>query len=144
MSEVEQFQLIVPATILDARAATDTISNLCVRFSEEDLAMFSTALMEILVNVVKHSYRLADKAHMTVRVVFGKEAIKLVVEDVGCGMTTQQFDLAPHEVNFDPTSTVNLPEGGMGLAIVKSVMDGVQYEQVGGVNRLTAFRRWSS
>ncbi len=144
MTDMEHFQLIVPATIMDARIATDTISNLCARFNEEDLAMFSTALMEILVNVVKHSYRLAEKAHMTVRVVLGKESIKLIVEDVGCGMTTEQFDLAPNEVNFDPTSTLNLPEGGMGLAIVKSVMDGVQYEQIDGVNRLTAVRRWSS
>jgi len=45
-------------------------------------------------------------------------------------------------VLFDQTDIAALPESGMGLAIIKSVMDSVHYQTEHGINRLTAVRRW--
>ena len=142
MDSPEPLHLIVPATLLDARAATERVVNLCGRFDTEDRARYGTAVMEWLVNVVKHSYCHAAGARITIRAVAGPEAIELMVEDTGLGMAPWQFEAAPCAVVFDHTNISALPESGMGLAIIKSVMDSVNYQTEHVVNRLTAVRRW--
>lgn len=142
MDSHEPLRLVVPATLLDARAATERIVALCDRFNTEDRADFATAVMEWLVNVVKHSYAHALGAKIRICAMAGPDAIELMVEDSGQGMAPWKFEAAPSELEFDETDITRLPESGMGLAIIKSVMDSVRYHSDGGVNRLTAVRRW--
>lgn len=142
MNSHEPLRLVVPATLLDARAATERIVGLCDRFNIEDRADYATAVMEWLVNVVKHSYAHAPGAEIRICAIAGPEAIELMVEDSGQGMAPWKFDAAPSELNFDATDITKLPESGMGLAIIKSVMDSVRYHSDCGINRLTAVRRW--
>lgn len=142
MNGAHPLRLTVPATLLDARAATERVIGLCDRFSDEDRADYATAVMEWLVNVVKHSYSNASGAEISICAVAGPDAIELMVEDTGRGMAPWRFDAAPAELRFDPTDIHKLPVSGMGLAIIKSVMDSVHYDSERGVNRLTAVRRW--
>jgi len=139
----EPLHLVVPATLLDAQAATERVVNLCGRLGIEERALYGTAVMEWLVNVVKHSYAHASGAHITIYVAAGPEAIELRIEDTGAGMAPGQFEAAPSELLFDESDLAALPENGMGLAIIKSVMDSVYYHSERGVNRLTAVRRWA-
>jgi serine/threonine-protein kinase RsbW len=139
----EPLHLVVPATLRDAQAATERVVDLCGRFGAEERALYGTAVMEWLVNVVKHSYAHASGAHITIYVAAGPEEIELRVEDTGVGMAPGQFEAAPSEVIFDHTDIATLPENGMGVAIIKSVMDRVHYHSERGVNRLTAVKRWS-
>lgn len=138
----EPLRLVVPATLLDARTATERIVSLCDRFNTEDRADYATAVMEWLVNVVKHSYANAPGAEIRICAVAGSDGIELMVEDRGQGMAPWKFEAAAAELKYDPTDIFKLPESGMGLAIIKSVMDSVRYHSDGGVNRLTAVRRW--
>jgi anti-sigma regulatory factor (Ser/Thr protein kinase) len=138
----EPVHLVVPATLQDARAATEKVVSLCDRLGVEDRARYGTAVMEWLVNVVKHSYAHRPDAHIAIQVLVGPDAIELMVEDTGKGMEPSRFEAAPAEVRFDPSKLSSLPESGMGLAIIKSVMDSVRYQCEHGVNRLTAVRRW--
>jgi len=138
----EPLRLVVPATLVDARAATEKLMHLCDRFDAEDRALYGTAVMEWLVNVVKHSYRDAQGGHITICAVAGAEAIELIVEDTGRGIPPGKFEAAPAEVLFDSEDLAAVPESGMGLAIIKSVMDTVRYISDRGVNRLIAVRRW--
>jgi serine/threonine-protein kinase RsbW len=142
VSSNDPLRLIVPATLLDARAATEQVVSLCDRFNTEDRADYATAVMEWLVNVVKHSYSHASGAKITICASAGPDGIELMVEDTGRGMAPWRFEAAPAELRFDPTDVYKLPESGMGLAIIKSVMDSVRYDSERGVNRLTAMRRW--
>jgi serine/threonine-protein kinase RsbW len=134
--------LVVPATLQDARKATERVVSLCDRLDIEDRARYATAVMEWLVNVVKHSYADTADAHIAIHAVVGPESIELMVEDTGRGMAPWRFEAAPDHLTFDPTDLASLPESGMGLAIIKSVMDSVRYQCDQGVNRLTAVRRW--
>jgi serine/threonine-protein kinase RsbW len=136
-------RLTMPATLQDARLATERIVTLCERFEAEDRALYSTAVMELLVNVVKHGYMSALGAVVAIYVDLTPDSIKLVIEDTGLGMLPGQLTAAPSELNFDVADLSRLPESGMGLAIVKSVMDTVRYETQFGVNRLTAIKRWT-
>lgn len=134
--------MVVPATLQDARAATDWVMSLCDRLDVESRARYGTAVMEWLVNVVKHSYAQAMDGRIMIVAAVGPDCIELMVEDTGQGMPPWRFDAAPTEVEFDPTDLDNLPESGMGLAIIKSVMDSVRYQSDRGINRLIAVRRW--
>jgi serine/threonine-protein kinase RsbW len=139
----EPLHLVVPATLPDAQAATERVVDLCGRFDIEERALYGTAVMEWLVNVVKHSYAHVSGAHITIYVAAGPEEIELRIEDTGVGMAPGQFEAAPSKVTFDETDVAALPENGMGLAIIKSVMDRVDYHSEHGVNRFTAVRRWA-
>lgn len=134
--------LVVPATLPDARAATEHVLSLCGRFDVGDRANYGTAVMEWLVNVVKHSYVDAQGGSITIRATASAEGIELIVEDSGRGMPEGKFEAAAAEVIFDANDLACVPESGMGLAIIKSVMDNVTYRCYQGVNRLTATRRW--
>jgi anti-sigma regulatory factor (Ser/Thr protein kinase) len=136
--------LVVPATLLDARATTERLMQLCERLPEGQRALYETAVMEWLTNVVKHSYEGIPNASFFLRADPMPDAIRLVIEDFGCGMPEPQFNGAPVEVYFDPEHIGALPESGFGVAILKTVMDDVRYEQGYGVNRLTAIKRWAS
>jgi anti-sigma regulatory factor (Ser/Thr protein kinase) len=142
MDRCEPLHLVVPATLLDARAATERVLKLCGRFDVDDRARYATAVMEWLVNVVKHSYADGSGSRISIHAEAGPEAIELKIEDTGVGMAPGQFETAPSEVVFDHTNLNALPESGMGLAIIKAVMDSVHYRSEGGVNRFTAVRRW--
>lgn len=142
MNRDSRLHLVVPATLQDARAATERVMSLCGRLDVENRARYGTAVMEWLVNVVKHSYAHAADGRIVISAVVGPEAIELMVEDTGHGMPPWRFDAAPAEIQFDPADFDNLPESGMGLAIIKSVMDSVRYHSEQGVNRLIAVRRW--
>jgi serine/threonine-protein kinase RsbW len=137
-----RLHLVVPATLQDARAASDRIMGLCDRMDVENRARFGTAVMEWLVNVVKHSYAHAAEGRIEIVAAVGPDSIELVVEDTGQGMPPWRFDTAAAEIEFDPKDLDNLPESGMGLAIIKSVMDSVRYQSDQGINRLIAVRRW--
>ena len=143
MDSCEPLYLVVLATLPDAQAATQRVVNLCGPLGVEERALYGTAVMEWLVNVVKHSYAHASGAQITIYVAPGPEGIELRIEDSGAGMAPGQFEAAPAEVLFDDSDLAALPENGMGLAIIKSVMDSVHYHSERDVNRLTAVRRWT-
>jgi serine/threonine-protein kinase RsbW len=133
---------VIPATLSDARAATQRLDSLCGAFGADDRALYGTAIMELLVNVVKHSYGHAPGATISIRALPGSHSIELIIEDTGIGMPPEVFAAAPAEVRFDAADLASVPQNGLGIAIVKAVMDTVTYERERGVNRLTAVRRW--
>lgn len=144
MTDDAILKLLVPATLPAARDATERLMALGRRFGDEDRALYETAVMEWLTNVVKHSYVPADGGIIRLVAQAGALELHLVIEDRGRGMTAAQFAAAPSQMEFDPAALASLPESGMGLAILKSVMDSVIYEQQQGINRLIAVKRWRS
>lgn len=136
--------LLVPATLSAAREATERLMMLGERFDEDSRALYETAVMEWLANVVKHSYRSGGAGDIRLVAEAGPLELHLVIEDRGCGLSAAQFEAAPAQIGFDPDAIADLPESGMGLAILKMVMDSVLYEQQQGTNRLIAIKRWSS
>ena len=134
----------MPATLPAARNATERLMALGERFDAEDRALYETAVMEWLANIVKHSYVPADGGSFRLIAEAGPLELHLVIEDRGRGLSAAEFEAAPSRIEFDPDALADLPESGMGLAILKSVMDSVLYEQQQGINRLIAVKRWSA
>ncbi len=138
----EPLHLTVPATLAAVRAATDRVMAICPCADPEQRAVYGVAVMEWLVNVVKHGYRFEGHGLIRIRAAVTGNHMDLRIEDTGRGMTEERFASAAAEVRFDPADIDSLPESGMGLAIIKSVMDSVSYSSSNGINCLVATRCW--
>jgi len=102
-----------------------------------ECAHIELALVEAANNVVRHAYR--GEAGHVLEVVFTleRESFTLEVADHGTPMPVRP---APN-LDFDPADIAHLPEGGMGLFIIHSVMDHVDYRSEDGRNALRMTRR---
>lgn len=100
------------------------------------LHRIALAVEEVFVNIAHYAYA-ADTGQVTVRCTVGAEAITLEFEDRG-----RPFDpLATR----DPDITLPAAErqiGGLGIFLVKKVMDNVNYRYEDGRNILTLSKRW--
>ena len=94
-----------------------------VAMSEEALADLKLAVTEACGNAVRHAYPTDGGEPGTVRVVYevGPDVIEITVEDDGPGVT---LDEVPDDVFADEDPA----ESGMGLAIIRAVMDELAVE----------------
>ncbi len=91
---------------------------------------FNICLTEAANNVIKHSYK--EEAGKNISIKLRKEADYLVLEIVDEGITRSNLDIP--DLDFDPQDIDNLPESGMGLYIIKQLMDDVNYFSINGKN----------
>lgn len=107
------------------------------KLDPRDCARVELALVEAANNSVRHAYR-TEPGHL-LEVVFTEYDDRFVVEvsDEGKPMATLETPL----LDFDPTDIENLPTGGMGLFLIHSVMDEVEYRSAAGRNTLAMTKR---
>jgi serine/threonine-protein kinase RsbW len=100
------------------------------------LGSFELALEEIFLNIVMHGSRPGSAPQVEVSLSLGTDAVTMTVEDDG-----------PH---FDPLSlpepdvTARLADrrvGGLGVHLVRNLMDTVSYARTAGRNQLCMSRR---
>lgn len=94
-------------------------------------------IIEALTNVVEHGY--AGAADGTIEICYREYADRLVTEivDHGRPIPLERMEQAGARVfAFDPADTGNLPEGGMGLALIRVLFDVIEYTSVSTENRL--------
>jgi serine/threonine-protein kinase RsbW len=102
-----------------------------------ECAQVELALVEAVNNVIRHAYKL--EAGHPVEVVFTVEAETFTIDVVDEGSSMPERP--EPALDFDPADIANLPEGGMGLFIIHSVMDRVEYATRDGRNTFTMARR---
>lgn len=147
--------------IIHRRPAMDALRSLHVPGSEEGQAAaragldaflaaqglapaatwrFQVALDEVLSNIVKYARTAAgEPARVEVRMRLFEGGLEIVVIDDAVA-----FDplAAPRPDTSQPLET--RPVGGLGLVLVASLMDAVEYERTGDLNRLLLRRRLSA
>lgn len=90
-------------------------------------------LTEALNNVIKHAYRGEQNHSINVNVCVDDSLMEIQVIDEGI----PRESLVIKELDFDPGDIDNLPEGGMGLFIIKQLMDELDYYTLNGKNYFT-------
>jgi serine/threonine-protein kinase RsbW len=103
-----------PEYLLLARLALAGIARE-VAMSEAVLADLKLAVTEACGNAVRHAYT-ADGGTVRVAYEIGADSIEITVEDDGPGVTLE-------DVPDDPFGDEDPAESGMGLAIIRAVMD---------------------
>ena len=97
------------------------------------------AVEEAVVNVIDYAYPVGTSGDITVRALSDGHKLKFVIIDSGI-----VFD--PTEVAEADTSlsAEERPVGGLGLLLVRELMDSINYERIDGKNTLTLIKRFNS
>lgn len=87
-------------------------------------------LTEALNNVIKHSYGGDNSKAIDINVKKDPKSLEIEIIDTGSPRTNLEIK----DLDFDPNDIENLPEGGMGLFIIKQLMDELSYNSKDGRN----------
>ncbi|MCR5461562.1 MAG: ATP-binding protein [bacterium] len=104
-----------------------------LEFSYKEITLINTALEEIFVNVAKYAYD--DAGFVEVTLSNDKSSVKFVFRDSG-----KPFNPLDKK---DPNITASSDEreiGGLGIYMVKQIMDSVVYEYTNNQNVLTLIK----
>ena len=103
-----------------------------LQFNMEDTMSLNLALEEAVVNVMNYAYPKGTVGTVTIDAEASDERLKFVITDQGA-----PFDPTAKE-NADITLSVeDRPIGGLGIFLVRQLMDSINYERVNGCNVLT-------
>lgn len=87
-------------------------------------------LTEALNNVIKHSYSGDNTKSIEINIKKDSKFLEIEIVDAG----SPRKNLTIKELDFDPEDIDNLPESGMGLFIIKQLMDELNYNSKEGKN----------
>jgi len=140
MASVERtLTLTVPSATENLALIREFVANVGSQagLGEDDVAKLELAVDEACANVIEHAHGQDSNKEVTVRATFDTATLRIEVVDEGEG--------------FDPTvvPTTSVEQmvhdrrtGGLGLRVMKSLMDEVSYEIVPGErNRLRLLKR---
>ena len=104
---------------------------------EDDVAKLELAVDEACANVIEHAHGHDSNKEVTVRATFDTATLRIEVVDEGEGFDPTAVPATPVEQMVHDRRT-----GGLGLRVMKSLMDEVSYEIVPGErNRLRLLKR---
>ena len=141
---MREAELRVPATLEAVAAATQQLRGLLPGWlSGSEADAIELAIAEALTNVVQHGYGGKPGQAIRLRVREREGAVEIDLWDQGRPIPRERLRNADASTTFqfDPTDLAGLPEGGMGLALIKSAFHEVRYGSRDGTNRLHLVRR---
>lgn len=90
-------------------------------------------VVEAVTNVTKHAYG-GESGHLVeVDILLYPDRLTFKIYDTGATMDLSRIE----PLDFDPSNLETLPERGMGIFILKTLMDEMSYEAVNGQNIMT-------
>ena len=145
MSALQPRQVTVPPTLADVARAIEALeAELPQQLHEHERFTVSIALAEVLTNIVEHGYD--NRGGPAIELTWSASRSGLVIEvrDAGRPIPADRLAQAGPDTTFgfDPSDLGGLPEGGMGLGIIKTAFDHVAYRSKDGVNRLRLGKRF--
>jgi serine/threonine-protein kinase RsbW len=124
------------------------LAGLCAKeiasqsFDKESVSEIELAVVEIVNNCIEHACADTNKHQIFIEFWLTEDSLTIEIMDQGKAIDLAWLDNLNTNFDFDPDDLENLPEGGMGLKIVKNCMDEVSYQNLNEQNRwrLTKYR----
>jgi len=107
------------------------------RLDETMLNDVELSVVEAVNNVIKHGYHGKRGSSVEIKVGLRNDRVVIDILDQAPPMPEGVTASKPAPFQFDPESIEDLPESGMGLALIQMTMDEVSYSSEAGVNRLS-------
>ena len=130
----EQTTLILKNDVSELERVMGHIAELCARHSlppevEYDLNL---AMDEMVSNVAKHAYPRGGEHQFTVNISLSEEEFVAHIEDDGI-----EFNPVEHPAPDLDASLEDRKIGGLGIFLVRQIMNSLEYHRVDGKNLLT-------
>ena len=126
MASFEQsFKLQVPSSAANLAMIRDFVSRVGDQagLTPEEIGQIELAVDEACANVIEHAYGNDSTKELTVRVALDDDALRISIVDTGKGFDPAQFEQKDLRRLVTERKT-----GGLGLRIIRTVMDQVRYE----------------
>ncbi len=132
------YEAHIPATLEEVSRICAELNALAIaRGGVEWAAEIDLGLTEVLTNVVRHGYGETGTGHIGLRCTADAGRWLLSALDQGSPIPTDLLAQADGSVfDFDPDDLDNIPEGGMGLALIRGCFDDLDYVVTPHGNRL--------
>lgn len=140
MAAIERtFTLHVPSSTENLALIREFVSTIGAQsgLDSSDVAKLELAVDEACANVIEHAYGNDTTKEVIVRATFDKDELHIHVEDTGRG-----FDPASVQPKELERLVHERKSGGLGMRLMKSLMDEVHYEiEPGKKNELHMMKR---
>ncbi|HEV3200008.1 MAG TPA: ATP-binding protein [Bryobacteraceae bacterium] len=119
------FQLHVPSSTENLAMIRDFVGSIGERagMSPGDVGKLKVAVDEACANVIEHAYGSDDNCEVTVKATLDPEQVLIEIVDTGRGFDPSTIE----QVNLDQLAA-SRKSGGLGMRLIRSVMDEVQYQ----------------
>lgn len=135
MAAATSIEFRVDAGLEQIRLLGVTVRAVAERFLATARAqLIELCTVEIATNCVEHAYRGEPGHELRVCVSLAEEFFVVEVRDRGAAIPEAVLSDARDPLDFDPSETEALPEGGMGLALVDAMAESCEYFQDGDEN----------
>jgi anti-sigma regulatory factor (Ser/Thr protein kinase) len=130
--------IVVGTDISEIRRLHSSVSQFCRenRLSAEVEGDLSLALEEIFINVIRYAHPEGGKHEILVRLSLEQDCVIAAVEDDGAPFNP----LVPSEPDTN-SPLEERPIGGLGIHLVRNLMDRLEYRRIDDRNRLVMRKR---
>lgn len=136
------------ALTIDSRPENVPLVGACVKemadgyFSVAKLTEIEQAVTETVNNCIEHAYSGSQEQQIVINCGLLEDCLVIEIIDQGKQLNSECLMNMTTDFNYDPDDIDNLPEGGLGLKIIKSYMDKVNYRRENDHNHwsLTKYR----
>lgn len=140
VADGESLAMQVHLTLGAVRMAASAVRGVCELYANDEIGyQLEVVVAEIGNNIVLHGMGIMDDlladAVFSLTVRTADDTIRLTFEDSG-----PQFDLST-AIPGTPEESIARGGGGLGIYIVRKVMDEITYEYTGGINRLCLMKK---
>lgn len=90
------------------------------------------AMEEAVVNIIDYAYPAGTSGDIRVRETFNGQRLKFVITDTGIAFNPTEASIADTSLSAE-----DRPVGGLGILLVRKLMDAINYERIDGKNILT-------
>ena len=108
----------------------------CSPLGTEVYGEMEVCVVEAVNNAIAHAYRHEVGFRVEAAITLHPDRISFEISDFGTAIK----EFAPRTLEFDPEEIGSLPENGMGLFIIETIMDEVGYRSENGRNTLSFCR----
>lgn len=138
MDVIRQIKLTIDSDLKNTILVGNAVHSLCelLSFHKGECADIELCVIEGINNAVKHAYK--NQSGNDIDIVLAVKTDRLVIEiyDTGMGMDFNKIKVP----DFDSNNLDSVPESGMGIYIIKSIMNEVCYSREHAKNKLTMTR----
>jgi serine/threonine-protein kinase RsbW len=130
--------LSIESRLSDVALVGHAVRGICAGspLTKEAHGEMEICVVEAVNNAIVHAYKRENGFRVDTSVTLHHDRIAFEISDFGKPIE----DFAPRTLEFDPEVIGSIPENGMGLFIIETLMDEVNYRSEGGRNTLSFCR----
>jgi serine/threonine-protein kinase RsbW len=142
---LSRLRLTIDSDLNDVFLVGLAVNKICehLRMDPVEASQVELCAVEAVTNAIRHAYGNRAGNEVSVTVIIRVNRLEVEVADTGLAMlaaNVARLNYGSDVLDFDPNDRTSLPEGGMGLQIMREVMDDVSYQTEEHGNRLRLTR----